>query len=94
MGRLASDFSKGTLQQPPCRLCPRAPKMRHTRWTVRAERWEARCQADACPARPPQATFLDTTSFNGDLSRWDVSKVTTLFVRRCSRPADSARARP
>ena len=43
---------------------------------------------------PPQETFYQATAFNGDLSRWDVSQVTTLQVRRSSRPADCARARP
>ena len=28
---------------------------------------------------PPQGTFNGAASFNGDLSRWDVSQVTTLY---------------
>ena len=28
---------------------------------------------------PPQATFYRATSFNGDLSRWNVSRVTDMF---------------
>ena len=42
---------------------------------------------------PPQETFHGATSFNGDLSRWDVSQVTNLEVRRSSHPAECARAR-
>ena len=74
--------------------------------TPRHRQRAVRAPADPLPA-VPQLMFYNCSAFTGDLSRWDVSKVTSMEVRlralRLDRPArphttplaaPSARGRP